>query len=102
MEVFFNDRSSNKEYIVKDRLIFEDKYIVALLDESGDNKGRNVVGLDSDGKIIWRIAPDVVNPTFRYTSISNKGGKLFAYNFSTNQYNVDYKTGKVLSRRWLK
>ena len=87
---------------IKQILVFEGKYKVALLHGSGIDKGRNVVGLDSTGKIIWRIAPDPINPSFDYVSISNKNGILYAINFSTNEVEVDYKTGRILSNRWVK
>lgn len=92
----------NVKHTIKDKIIFEGKYIVALLGEDYKDQGRNVVGLDSSGNIIWRIPPDTKNPNYRYTSIMKKDGELYAYNFSTNQYHIDYRTGQVKSKRWLK
>ena len=88
--------------MIRNELVFEGKYRVALIEEPGMKSGRNVVGLDSSGKIIWRIDPDPINPSYNYVSISNSNGKLIAVNFSTNQIEVDYRTGKTLSTRWVK
>ncbi|NPA68952.1 MAG: hypothetical protein GXO50_10125 [Chlorobi bacterium] len=87
---------------IKQTLIFEGKYKVVLLHDSDIDKGRNVVGLDLTGKIIWRIASDPINSDFSYVSIANKNGRLYVTNFSTNQIEVDYKTGRILSNRWVK
>lgn len=99
---FGKAKDMNVNHTIKDKLIFEGKYIVALLGEEYKDQDRNVVGLDSFGNIVWKIQPDTINPNYCYTSIMNKDGELYAYNFSTNQYCIDYKTGQVKSKRWLK
>jgi hypothetical protein len=100
LKLLFNKfRMSNK---VKESLVFDGKFTIQLLNDQDKYKGRNVIGLDIDGNEIWRIDPDPLNPSFNYVSILNQNGKLVAINFSTNQVELDYKTGKVISNRWVK
>jgi len=84
-------------------LIFEGRYKVALIKDRTSHNGCNVVGLDVDGEITWRIIPDSLHSSsMPYVSISERDGKLYAVNFSTIQLELDYKTGEVLGTRLLK
>lgn len=88
--------------MIKEQIVFDDEFVVALTEETGILKGRNVVGFDSNGNLVWRIIADPINPKFGYVSIIKRNGILVATNFSTNQIELDYKTGKVLSSKWVK
>lgn len=91
------------EFPFKEFLVFE-SVVVVLFELPSDHEGssQNVKGFDFVGNEIWRIAKDPYRPDFNYVSITAECENVRVINFSTNQFLIEAKTGKVLNQKQVK
>ena len=86
--------------------IESDEIIAIRLKNTGEEfqySLRNVLGINMDGRIRWKISKKPDHRPRSYTNIYTKDQKdLWAYNFSGNLYQVNPKTGKILSEEFVK
>jgi outer membrane protein assembly factor BamB len=90
---------------IAEHIEFED-FVVVLLDLTGDyhpELGRNVIAVNKDGSVRWRIekAPVETDPD-SYAGIFDDDGDLRAYNLCGMYYRVDRDTGEVSDGRFVK
>lgn len=91
---------------VIDKCIEFDDFVVVLLGLTGDEYSeikQNVVAIDRDGSIRWRIekAPEKGHYD-AYADIFEDDGELRAYNLSGMNYKVDKETGDVSDGTFVK
>ena len=79
---------------------------IALLMNTNGKYGRdNVFFINADGTIRWQIEPFayVEKPKYTgYTSIFERDGELHTFMFDGFDCHIDPKTGKILSRDFVK
>ncbi|MBX0306058.1 hypothetical protein [Haloarcula salinisoli] len=66
---------------------------------------RNVVAVDNEGKIQWRIpeCPDVTgNGHDSYLGLSLSNGELWVNNLNGMRYRVDPETGEIIDKQFTK
>lgn len=90
---------------ISDHVDFANFVVVQLKasNEMYSDKYRNVIAVNDDGTIRWRI-PERPNPgPKQYSSIHTKDGDdLWAYNTGGMLYEVDPETGDIIGQQWKK
>ena len=79
--------------------------IVVMMNEMGDKCRDNVFFINADGTIRWQIEPFayVEKPKYTgYTNIWAKDDELHVFMFDGFDCHIDPKTGKILSRDFVK
>ena len=93
-------------YQVRDFLILESKVIVLLMPPDGLVDNGNIVSLDFQGKILWKLEPCCMHKNgmnCKYISIYlDSDSQLCAYNGNGVEVIVDQDTGKILSSDLIK
>ena len=81
-----------------------DDFIVVLIDPFMKIIfNENIFGVSYEGKITWQIEKtDHLNMDSPYTGIGKEEKLLAAYNWDAYDYLIDPKTGKVISKEYVK
>jgi len=112
-----NNFEVNFEYNIKDAKYWDGIYVVLLNVPKGINEFDNIYGVNSEGKVIWRIqnpieafAIDKNEQGYNYIASSiyvhitlSPNGIFTAITFFAMKYTFDFKTGKLLTKevgRW--
>ena len=86
-------------------LLFEEMFLVIL--DTGRKRGRdvNLLGVRSgDLRVQWEFGGEQCGDD-RYDGVVNvwvKGGAIWAGTWSGMHYRIDYRTGEILERQFLK
>jgi hypothetical protein len=77
--------------------------IIRLADKAGMFGNENIYCVNDEGTLIWQIekVPHVHNNS-PYTNIWEEKGNLRAYNWDGEGVTIDIKTGKIISREFMK
>ena len=104
-EVKINDNEVALGHPIEEHLVFED-FVVVRLKLTGEDFPeihRNVIAINQDGSIRWRIEKAPEEGYYdSYAGIFDDGGELRAYNLSGMNYKVDKDTGEVSDGRFVK
>jgi hypothetical protein len=75
---------------------------IVLLDWGGQSpKFINMQKIDSEGNVLWTATP--YHPLEGvWTGVHFGGGTLTAYNYAGYSDTIDYQTGRILSREFVK
>lgn len=79
--------------------------VIALLEPPPEiDTADNIIALDEDGEMLWRIespSPEGDMPA-TFSDIRDVEGKLIAISWNGNSYDVDIETGEIDYRTWSK
>jgi len=97
-------------------VIYYDEIFVVMLDiPTGVYEMNNIYGVDKAGRILWRIEDSKIKfPIKRSTKVDyletpiyvgmnqDTDGSFFGITFWAMKYTFDYKTGKLLDKKWMR
>ena len=93
------------DHPITDYLVFDD-FVVVMLKLNGEDfpeKHQNIIAVDADGTIRWRIEKAPEEGYYdSYAGIFDDDGELRAYNLSGMNYRVDKETGEVSDEKFVK
>lgn len=90
------------EHDIVEFQIIDNKVIVridALDKPKTENRDRNIFCLDEKAQILWQIKKHKTNTSYTGFKMIENGG-LRVFNWSSDHYDVDLTTGRLLHARW--
>ena len=103
-KLFINQKLVELPYPVS-KFFKYDGGVVVIMNTRPSECRDNVFFINADGTIRWQIEPFsyVEKPMYtRYTSIFERNGELHTFMFDGFDCHIDPKTGKILSRDFVK
>lgn len=93
------------EVPIADHIVYDD-FAVVRLENAGErhpDSHRNVIAVDADGTIRWKIPEQPPSESRPYTNIYTEDGEdLWTNNASGYLFRVDPETGDLLDREFVK
>lgn len=76
-------------------LVFYETYKILFTPENEENINRNIMMINSDGNIIWRIENTLKDEGNTYADLYKIDGLWKAYLYRGYRYDLDIETGKI-------
>lgn len=96
--IFENGATVPFRYPIQEAIDIEGVIVVCLAIPVDVAIKDNVFGIDHSGHLLWQIRPKA----YRYTGLSKQGKLVRAHNFDGMVYDLDPRTGIVLSEELLR
>lgn len=103
-ELAVGDETVSFEVSIDQHLEFDEFVVVRLTNTRTDHpdKFRNVIAVDADGSIRWKLPEQPPSAPRPYTRLFTKDDELWVNNFSGHVHRIDLETGELLDSKFVK